>query len=405
MHPEIITNNLSTLSIRDSIYEYMQSSKKVSIAVAFFNDTKTINELLQAGIEVTLIVSLRPPTSYYALKDILHKSKLRTHYLGKQFHSKIYVFYDADNVAIGAIVGSSNLTSGGLDTNIETNVILKDSSSLNQLTDLVDDLLDLSDKLQPDELNDYKSKYDDFVAKNPPDKNGKPVKIPKKSIKAFKISDTASEYYEFWTVADKVKEMVTDISKKEYPKIPEYLVIDHFWHWVVKVCSEDKLAVLRNSTDLTKSKHIPKLFKEYCLWDRSASGKTAPTYTESMPINSKKIQKLLSKRNINNLTKSDARKVFSSFHATQSLIQRFGADSLFISQNSISKIRNSLKYLLYSDDPVDIRIHNLIKNNSEYRLKQFGSSCVQELLGWANPTKMPIRNGKADKAIRMLGFR
>ncbi len=405
MNPEIITNNVSELSIRDKIQEFLPKSNKVIIAVAFFNDSELIKQILESGSTVTLIVSLRPPTNYYALKDVLHKDNLNTFYLGPEFHSKIYAFIDNKKAIISSIVGSSNLTSGGLDNNIETNVILQDINSLKQIDKLLQDIQDLSTILQPDTLDAYKERYDRFMKQNPPEKTPKAATKHKPGKQNFKVSKKSSEYYEFWKVADKVKDLVKDISIKEYPEIPIYLVIDHFWHWIVKICHPDRLLVLQNSDDLTKTKYIPVLFRDYCKWDKSESGKTAPTYTESMPINSRKLQKLLSKSKLQVLDKNNALEVYRSFHATQSLIQRFDADKIFIKENKISSIRESFNYLLYSNDPIDIRIHSMTSPNGEYRLKQFGPSCVQELLGWVNPEKMPIRNMKADKAIRLLGFR
>ena len=404
MNPEIITNNISELSIREKIQEFILKSKKVVIAVAFFNDAELIKKILESGTTVTLIVSLRPPTNYYALKDILHKYNLITLYLGPEFHSKIYAFIDQNNAIFSSIVGSSNLTSGGLDNNIETNVILHDVGSLKKIDKLLNDIQCLTTILQPDILDKYKEKYDSFIKRNPPDKLTKITKH-KTTAHKLKVSKKESEYYEFWKVADKVKDLVKDISKDEYPDIPAYLVIDHFWHWIVKICDPNRLVLLKNSDDLTKANYIPILFKDYCKWDKSESGKTAPTYTESMPANSKKLQKLLSINKLKVLVENDALEIYRAFHATQSLIQRFDADKKFVTENKISSIRKSLEYLLYSNDTIDIRIHNMTSLKGEYKLNQFGPSCVQELLGWVNPTKMPIRNKKADKAIRLLGFR
>jgi hypothetical protein len=53
---------------------------------------------------------------------------------------------------------------------------------------------------------------------------------------------------------------------------------------------------------------------------------------------------------------------------------------------------------------MDLRIHNLIKN-PKYKLQRLGSSGVQEINGWTNPTTYPIRNDKADKAIEILGYK
>lgn len=63
-----------------------------------------------------------------------------------------------------------------------------------------------------------------------------------------------------------------------------------------------------------------------------------------------------------------------------------------------------MKYLLYSNDEMDLRIHNLMKN-PKYKLHRLGSSGIQEINGWTRPTEYPIRNDKADKALEILGYK
>lgn len=83
--------------------------------------------------------------------------------------------------------------------------------------------------------------------------------------------------------------------------------------------------------------------------------------------------------------------------------RRFDADKKFITENSIRQIRTSLKYLLYSNDELDLRIHNLCLN-PDFKLNQFKSSGTQELIGWVTPDKYPMRNDKADDALKLLGY-
>lgn len=399
MTPEVISNNISCSSTREKIMELAAESAMIKIAVAFFSDAPLINELMDSGQKLTLIVSLRPPTNYYALKKILYKKNINILYLGDNFHSKVYAFFKDGNLLTGSLIGSSNLSSGGLENNIETNVLLKDNNSLKQVEHFFRAVETMAVILQPDILEDYKIRYDDFIKRNPPGKRSKKGKPKNKKRKNIRLSSTASEYYDFWKVADNVKELVQHISDIEYPRVPTYLVIDHFWHWIVQVCKPNKLIKLRTNEQL-RDQRIPVLFKEYCKWEKSFSG-----YTAKLPANSRKIQKLLSRRSLKNLDKKKALEVYSLFHATQSLMQRFDSDKLFVKENKLSAIQNAFSYLLHSNDPIDLRIHELISQNGKYKLRQFGTSCVQELIGWFNPNKMPIRNEKANKAIELLGYR
>lgn len=264
------------------------------------------------------------------------------------------------------------------------------------------DIKIISTILLPDKLNEYKEKFDNFMKQNPTEKSSKTLIKKEEQIKPLQpTAKMSTAYSDFWKVADKVKDLVEDIVYDEYPDIPAYLVIDHFWHWVVKVCDQKRLAVFKDGYQ-TKEYKIIEFFKEYCKWDKSASG---GNYLTTIHEKSKKLQKILSKDNLHNLDKMAAIEVFSTFHSTQGLIQRFGAHKDFVDNNPISNIRDSLEYFLNSEENIDIKIHNMISKNNKNKLVGLGKSSVQELSGWFRPMEMPIRNEKADKAIRLLGFR
>jgi len=396
MTEKFITNHVTTNSAFDTIEQLSIKAHGIVVAVAFFSDSTVINNWLESGKKVSLIVSLRPPTNYYSLKEILHKENLEVSFLGDDFHSKIFSFFDNNGKIISTMVGSSNFTNGGLSKNIETNVVLTEEKLLREVNATIKELSKFATKLQPDILDQYKKRYDKFVQYNKSDKSVIKTKQPIKNTRVFR---KASEYFDFWKIADKVKDLVGEIAQTEYPTTPEYLVIDHFWHWVVKICDQKRLNTLKGNPSL-RDKLIPGFFKEYCKWDKSTEN-----YTVTMGANSRKVQKLLSTKNIASLSRQEAKEIYRSFHAAQSLIQRFDADMKFIQENKIKEIRRSFKHLLDDTLPIDLRIHDLSSPKGTHKLNQLGPSCVQELIGWANPNKMPIRNNKADKAVQLLGFR
>jgi hypothetical protein len=123
-----------------------------------------------------------------------------------------------------------------------------------------------------------------------------------------------------------------------------------------------------------------------------------------MAIKSKNLfGKLLSESHIDKLTLDEARQIYANLHSGNFRARRFGGDEKFVTENTIQKIKASFKYLLYSNDEIDLRIHNLCYN-PDYKLNQLKSSGTQELLGWVSPEKYPLRNDKADAALELLGF-
>lgn len=393
---KIITNKISDGSTAKIFEQLSKSADFIIITVAFFSDPAIINKLIESGKSITLVVSLRPPTNYYSLKDILHKKNVDILFLGDDFHSKIYGFYNAEKIINSAILGSSNFTNGGLYNNFETNLITKDKNILKQIDSNINEIINLSTKLQPDILNQYKKRYDQY--KKAQEKDHNPTRTNNEHT-GLKISKNASQYLKFWNVVDQIKDFVGDISAKEYPLTPKYLVIDHFWHWVVIICDKEKLDKF-SSKQTNKKKLICSLFNEYCNWGKSEN----TGYTEGMGETSKEIIDILNPSNIRKLNKKNALFVYRSLHASHMPSQRFGADLGFIENNKMEQIRKSFIHLLDNTLPIDLRIHNLLHKKSTYKLEQFGSSCVQELIGWANPEAMPIRNNKADKAVKLLGY-
>jgi HKD family nuclease len=398
---EAIITNSEEGNLKDRISILGEKADEIKIATAFFSDTKFISDWLSNSKKVDLIISLRPPTNYYSLKSIHAKKGITIQFLGSRFHSKFYIFLNKKK-PFACVVGSSNFTNGGLFKNIETNIILSEEKYLTEFIKQFSSIWEQSFSLQPADLNKYKKVFDNFQnrEKNTEDEQSKFEKkiLSKRTVKKKKpkIGKEGKQYFKFWRIIDDVKDLVQDISSDEYPNIPVYISIDHFWHWIKVVWSKQDRPKPNSSN---KNIIIPKLFNEYCDWDKATGN-----FTEQMARNSKSIfGKYLSEEHIDKLTTDEAKLIYSNLHSGAMRTRRFGADEDFVNQNTIEEIRESLKYLLYSNDELDLRIHNLC-TNTKYKLNQFGSSGVQELIGWVNPKNYPMRNDKADFAIEALGY-
>lgn len=397
---KIFTNNGSQ-DFEELLIKLSNQADKIEIATAFFSETNLINYWLRNHKVIDLLISLRPPTNYYSLLKIHSNSNVNIQFLGRDFHSKFFIFYRYDK-PFASIIGSSNFTVGGIYKNIETNANIDDLEYLKELSKEFSSLWNNSYKLQPSDLEAYKAIFEKSK-KNTEKENKEQEEFEKKItkdrlsiIKSPRISRDAKEYNNFWIVVNEIRGMVSEISKEEYPDIPIYLVIDHFWHWLKVIWDESSIRLLFAND---KTPIIKNLFKKYCLWDKSND-----CYTEQMAEKSKTIFSfLLSENKIDDLTPDDAKKIISNLHSGSMRTKRFGADTKFITENSIKQIRLSLKYLLYSNQQVEVRIHNLC-SNPNYKLNQLSRSGIQELLGWVMPEKYPIRNEKANSAIEMLGY-
>ena len=399
----LVITNTDNNNLKDELILLASQSDRIDIAVAFFSDSELIKQWDQQKKKINLIVSLRPPTNYFSLKDIQSSINIETSFLGKKFHSKFFIFYK-QGVAISAVLGSSNFTLGGLVDNIETNLFIEEAKVISNLQDHFNDLLQESNLLQPSDLDNYEVVYknslerqkvadaelDKFKAKTTANRTKRKQKI--------KVNKEARQYFDYWKIVDEVKDLVKDISDKEYPRIPYYFTLDHFWHYIKAVWNKETGKTLNRNNQRTE---IPRLFSKYIKWHKFNEGQNFPKW---MMNQSKKVfQVYLSEKNIDKLSKAQAKEIFQSLHSSSMPIQRFSADDLFIAENDIKKIRMSLKYLLYSNDEIDLRIHNLM-TNPKYKLHRLGSSGVQEINGWTRPSVYPIRNDKADNAVKILGY-
>ena len=96
-------------------YDKFVKKTKVKIAVAFFTDYKLIEEMLDNGCLIDLIVRLNDGTCPDALSRIYNKPNVRICYFtSTYFHPKLYLIPD-----VCAFVGSSNLTNYAMTTNNE----------------------------------------------------------------------------------------------------------------------------------------------------------------------------------------------------------------------------------------------------------------------------------------------
>ena len=396
MENEVLINNnirnlLSVLSENNDFHE-------INIASAFFNYTNLIEKWLDENKNIKLLVSLRPTTDYYALDRILYKDKIEIKFLGKEFHSKLIVLLKDDNPYL-SIIGSSNFTISGIEKNLETNLITKNNKITKDIKDRFTFLWGKGYSLESSDMKKYKLVYDKFISLNSSkesddllleitkDRNKNPPKTIKKE---------AAEYKLYWNYVNQVCKIVNEISQIEYPNIPIYLTVDHFWHWI-------KTVWVKENSPLNKpdEKVIARMFKEYCCWDKTNNN----SVFEHQKISKEIFKAYLSEETIMNLDKEKIKEIYSNLHSGKERSIRFRADEDFIKDNDINRIIHSFKYLLYSNDNIEIKISNLCDKNGEYKLHEMDISAVQELIGWVHTDKYPIRNKKSDDALEIIGYK
>src|SRR5579875_1739621 len=90
----------------------------LNVAAPYVTHTAELREAALSGKAVNLIVGLNSATTPDALQKLLGVPNCKLRYFTRRFHAKIYVFGNT------AMVGSSNLTDGGLFSNREATICL-----------------------------------------------------------------------------------------------------------------------------------------------------------------------------------------------------------------------------------------------------------------------------------------
>jgi HKD family nuclease len=121
----LITNN-SSLNHKSEIINSLNKTEELIICVAFLKSSGLnliLNKIKELKVKATFYIGLDfYLTEPKALKAIF-KSGYELHLTSIEkttYHSKIYYFKNKEQNS--AIIGSANLTKGGLDSNIETSI-------------------------------------------------------------------------------------------------------------------------------------------------------------------------------------------------------------------------------------------------------------------------------------------
>jgi hypothetical protein len=384
---KIITNRISSQSLEDFASVHARTCISVHAVVAFV----TSHELLEAiannsGAEVRLIIALVPPTSYYTIEQLYRHSNIHIRFVHTGLHTKFYLF-ESPQAKLG-IIGSSNLTPAGFRGNIETNVLFFDDEVVKfDLQNEFNQIEKHSEELTPEVLHAYKKVYDDFVTRNPrerpPQPEKKPLALRTKSAKTF---------VRFWSGVDHASKIIGPVTNPHLAVLPVFVAIDHFWHFVVSITKEEKVAEIIR--DYGRDDGIRTLFKEYGDWYEQHA------HAENLLARVEVAQRLLQPERLAQLTESEAKEIYHCLHSNSMPIKRFARDEKFVKENSLQDIIETFRALLHDKERrIEYRIDEAL---TKKKLRHFGPSNVQELNGWFSPDSYPLRNNKADKALRML---
>jgi len=102
-----------------------------------------------------------------------------------------------------------------------------------------------------DDLSRIKKQQDDF--------EHRVVRPRIKSVVHARVYKEARDYLAFWKAVDDVVRVIKSVSMREWPGVPQYLAVDHFWHWLVTEWNKNGQAKISADPKL-RATELPKLF-------------------------------------------------------------------------------------------------------------------------------------------------
>ena len=268
-----------------------RQASRIYLAAPYFTSADHVREAASGGKSVQLIVGLNAATNPQALSQVVGIPDLTVRYLTHRFHAKIYIFDDT------ALVGSSNLTDGGLVSNREAMICLdqnEDADTVEELQALYLELWNAAQVLTDKKLEAFRQTYLDTRQNAPnPDSiienavgRAEPANIDvdstKQSPERIFIEQLRRQVYEQYRPAFlEVKNILVknDYRRSDLAEIGDDNETNRFLNWVrlTYVIGDDAWRTAPYRSEADRGNEISRLGNE---WKSAEDNKVPPTYVD-----------------------------------------------------------------------------------------------------------------------------
>ena len=414
----LFSNGPSKDFVINQFARLLKGSKRAYIAAPFVNKTDDVLSAAKEGTKVSMLVGLNASTSPQALKAIHSHANIAIRYLTRRFHAKIYIFDD------GALVGSSNLTDGGLMANREATIWLdqsEDPDKIDEAQALFAELWESAQVLTPERLKEFTLTHAAIVRSGPdPDTlienavgKAEPVNInimsATKTPERLFLEELRREVYEQYRPAfNEVKQLLEEHQFRR-PELAQAGIANEtnrFLNWIrlthapgddawetapLRLPPERRAEIVRLGTEW-KSTPNPRIDENFLPWldkVRSVFG------TEDA---------------IRAASKDQLTEGLRSIHAFLEQLRfvkggEAALPSAFWAANNqdVDRVKRTLAYLIHGRGDFVQRLHDVLFT-ARMKLGYIGRFCALELYGTIKPEDCPPINGRMAKALRYLGF-
>ena len=393
------------------------TSSRLHLAAPYFTYATPILGAVRGGKPVQLIVGLNTATSPNALRALHRKPGVEIRYFTDRFHAKIYLFDD------GAILGSSNLTDGGLLSNREAVIVLdrpENAAAVEELRGLFAGLWEAAHVLSDEKLETFAEMRRSLPRPFPdPDREiekalGKAeppnvrVASRKRSRKHIFLETLRRRVQQYRPAFNEVTDILQGhgFRREELVDLGTANETNRFLNYVRKVHAVGDEAWQTAEILLPEGRRaaIVRLGRE---WASAADSKVPEDYASWL----QNVHRVFGTAgSLDAATKDAITAGLMSLHAfnEQFRFVKGGTKNLpgtFWKENrdDIAKVKATLSHLLYGDGDFVERLHDVLYDASS-KLHLFGQFCGLELYGTVKPEEYPPINGRMAKALRYLGY-
>jgi HKD family nuclease len=412
----IFTNSSGNDQVQRPYTALMSTASRIRIAVPYFTREDEILQASARGAKIELLVGLNKSTSPSALRKVLDATNCVVRYFTDGFHAKLFLF---DGVAM---IGSANLTLGGLAGNREAAVLLDQPGDDDRIRDLevfFAEAWDSAEVLTNQVYKQFKDAWEKsarltsqdlpFQVLNPVEPQTILMSSQKRSAQQMYLSDLQKSIYEQYKPAfAEVAVLLTDHGHRrpEFADLGIEVEVNRFLNWVRLEHAKGDEA-WQNAPLRSKADRQPVVLSFAEAWATTAKPDIPDDYFDLL----RELHAVLGSPQ--SIAGSDREQIASALlcvHAFKEQLRftRGGEEALpakfwMLNNDDLTRVAATLIYLVHGTDDFAVRICAVLYD-PRYKLGAFGRFCALELVGTLRPGEAPPINGRMAKSLRYLGF-
>lgn len=412
----IYTNGPGEDQVLRPFMRLMSTASHIRIAVPYFTRAQEVLQAAERGAQIELLVCLNSATNPKALAQVFEAKNVAVRYYTDGYHAKVFVL---DGVVM---LGSANLTDGGLISNREALILLDqpgDEDRRLAVEAFFSTVWGGASVLTKQVLLQFRDAWE--ASSKLPNRDAPFQKLAsvepqtvlagsgQKSAQQHYLSDLQKVIYEEYRPAfDEVRGILQEQGERrpEFQGLDWAPEVNRFLNWV-RLAHAPGDAAWQDAPRLHQQERKPLIQALAREWLTTPDPKIPANYFALLDT----LHAVMgSPESIKASGKEAIAEALMAVHAFLEQL-RFtlgGADALparFWERNDgdLIRVQNTLIHLIHGHEDFAVRIGSVLYD-PKFKLGSFGRFCALELVGSLKPEQVPPINGRMAKALRFLGF-